>query len=71
MKQRCGVIVGLILAAGVTAGFGSGSQTLPEPKAQAPASTVDATSVYNQGVALVHERKFAAALVDFEKAVKA
>jgi tetratricopeptide (TPR) repeat protein len=71
MKQPYGVIVGLIFAAGITAGFGSGSQALPEPKVQAPASTVGATSVYNHGVALVHEKKYSAALLDFEKAVKA
>jgi tetratricopeptide (TPR) repeat protein len=71
MKQPYGIIVGLIFAAGITAGFGSGSQPLPEPKVQAPASTVDATSVYNHGVALVHEKKYSAALLDFEKAVKA
>jgi tetratricopeptide (TPR) repeat protein len=75
MKQPCGVIVGLIFAAGITAAFGAGTQPLPEAKPQAkpqaPASAVDATSVYNQGVALVHEKKYSAALLDFEKAVKA
>jgi tetratricopeptide (TPR) repeat protein len=70
MKQTCGLIVGLIFAAGVTAVFGAGGQPLPEPKVHAPKSTVNATSLYNQGVALVHEKKFAAALADFEAAVK-
>ncbi|HEY1477382.1 MAG TPA: tetratricopeptide repeat protein [Chthoniobacterales bacterium] len=71
MKQTCGLIVGLIFAAGVTAVFGAGGPPLPEPKVQAPKSTVNATSLYNQGVALVHEKKFAAALADFQAAVKA
>lgn len=48
-----------------------GSQTVPEPAAKAVKSSVDATAVYNQGVALMHEKKYAEALVDFEKAVKA
>jgi tetratricopeptide (TPR) repeat protein len=71
MKQTCGLILGFIFAAGVTAVFGAGGAPLPEPKVQAPKSTVNATSLYNQGVALVHEKKFAAALADFEAAVKA
>ena len=33
--------------------------------------TVDAAVVYNQGVALMHEKKYTEALVDFEKAVQA
>jgi tetratricopeptide (TPR) repeat protein len=71
MRRTCGLIVGLVLAAGVAAVFGSGSQPLPEPKVKATTGTVDATSLYNQGVALVHEKKFAAALADFQAAVKA
>jgi tetratricopeptide (TPR) repeat protein len=71
MRQTCGLIVGLTFAAGVTAAFGAGGQPLPEPKVQAPTSTVNATALYNKGVALVHEKKFAAALADFEAAVKA
>jgi tetratricopeptide (TPR) repeat protein len=71
MKQICGVIAGFILAAGVSAAFGMGSQTLPEPTTKPVKSTaVDPTAVYNQGVALMHEKKYAEALVDFEKAVQ-
>jgi tetratricopeptide (TPR) repeat protein len=71
MKQARGLIAGFILAAGVSAAFGMGSQTLPEPATKAVKSTVDATAVYNHGVALMHEKKYAEALVDFEKAVAA
>jgi tetratricopeptide (TPR) repeat protein len=71
MQQRCALIVGLIFAAGITAVFGMGSQTVPEPTVKKAASTVDATAIYNQGVALMHEKKYPAALVDFEAAVKA
>jgi tetratricopeptide (TPR) repeat protein len=71
MKQTCGLIAGLIFAAGVTAVFGMGSQTVPEPAVKKAASTADATTIYNQGVALMHEKKYAAALADFEAAVKA
>jgi tetratricopeptide (TPR) repeat protein len=71
MKKTCGLIAGFILAAGVSAAFGMGSQPVPEPSAKAVKSTVDATAAYNQGVALMHEKKYAEALVDFEKAVQA
>ncbi len=48
-----------------------GSQAVPEPTVKKAASTVDATAIYNQGVALMHEKKYAAAVADFEAAVKA
>jgi len=70
MKQTCGLIAGLILAAGVSAAFGMGSQTVPEPATKSVKSTVDPTAIYNQGVALMHEKKYAEALVDFQKAVQ-
>jgi len=71
MKKACGLIAGFILAAGVSAAFGMGSQPVPEPASNAAKSTIDATAVYNQGVALMHEKRYAEALVDFEKAVQA
>jgi|ERR1700751_4487445 tetratricopeptide (TPR) repeat protein len=71
MKQACGLVAGFILAAWVQAAFGMGSQPVPEPAVKTAKSAVDATAVYNQGVALMHERKYAEALADFEKAVKA
>jgi tetratricopeptide (TPR) repeat protein len=71
MKQACAVVAGFILAAWVQAIFGMGSQPVSEPAAKTAKSTVDATAVYNQGVALMHEKKYAEALADFEKAVKA
>jgi tetratricopeptide (TPR) repeat protein len=71
MKQLHGLIAGFILAAGASAALGSGSHTLPEPPPKVVKSSVDATSVYNQGVALMHEKKYAEALADFEKAVQA
>jgi len=70
MKQACGLIAGFILAAGVSAAFGSGSRPVPEPETNS-VKTVDAAVVYNQGVALMHEKKYTEALVDFEKAVQA
>jgi tetratricopeptide (TPR) repeat protein len=71
MKKACGFIVGVILAAGVSAAFGAGSQPLPESTVKPAKSTVDATAVYNHGVALMHEKQYAAALPEFEKAVQA
>ncbi|MBV9644178.1 MAG: tetratricopeptide repeat protein [Verrucomicrobia bacterium] len=71
MKQACRLVAGFILAAGVSAAFGMGNQPLPEPSAKAAKSTVDATAVYNRGVALMHEKKYAEALVDFRKAIQA
>jgi tetratricopeptide (TPR) repeat protein len=72
MKRTCGTIAGFILAAGVSAAFGMGSQTVPESATKSVKSTtVDAEAIYNQGVALLHEKKYAQALVDFEKAVQA
>jgi tetratricopeptide (TPR) repeat protein len=71
MQQRYALIAGLIFAAGITAAFGMGSQTVPEPAARKAATTVDAAAIYNRGVALMHEKKFAAAAADFEAAVKA
>jgi Flp pilus assembly protein TadD len=71
MRQASGLIAGFILVAGVSAAFGMGSQPLPEPVAKTVKGTVDATAIYNHGVALIHERKYAEALADFEKAVQA
>jgi superkiller protein 3 len=72
MKQPCALIVGLIFAAGITAVFGMGSQPISEPTVKKTTTgTVDATAIYNKGVALMHEKKFAAAIVDFEAAIKA
>ena len=71
MKQVCGLIAGFILAAGVSAAFGMGSQPVPEPASKAVKGTVeDSSAVYNHGVALMREKKFAAALVYFRKAVQ-
>jgi tetratricopeptide (TPR) repeat protein len=72
MKQaRRLVVVGFILAAGVSAAFGMGSQPIAEPSTKAANSTIDAAAIYNRGVALMHEKKYAEALVDFRKAVQA
>ena len=69
--RTCGLILGLILAAGVTAVFGSGSQPLPEPKAKSTTSAVDPISIYNQGVALVHEKKYSPTLANCQTDMKA
>jgi tetratricopeptide (TPR) repeat protein len=71
MNQICGFIAGIILAAGVSAAFGSGSQPVPESPVKSVKSTVDANAVYNHGVALLHEKQYPAALAEFEKAVQA
>ena len=71
MNHACGFIAGFILAAGVSAAFGAGSQPLPETPVKPANTSIDATAVYNHGVALMHEKKYAAALADFEKAVQA
>ena len=71
MQQPCALIVGLIFAAGITAVFGMGSQPVSEPTVKKTTGTVDAAAIYNQGVALMHEKKFAAAIADFEAAIKA
>jgi tetratricopeptide (TPR) repeat protein len=72
MKQALRLVAGFTLAAaGVSTAFGMGSQSVPQPPAKAVASTVDAAAVYNQGVALLHEKKYMEALVDFRKAVQA
>jgi Flp pilus assembly protein TadD len=71
MKQARGLIAGFILAAGVSAAFGMGSQPIAEPATKPAKNTVDATAVYNHGIALVHEKKYAEALIEFEKAVQA
>jgi len=71
MQQPCALIVGLIFAAGMTAVFGMGSQPVSEPTVKKTTSTVDAAAIYNQGVALMHEKKFAAAIADFEAAIEA
>ena len=71
MQQPCALIAALIFAAGITAVFGTGSQPIPEPAVKKTTSTVDATAIYNQGVALMHEKRYAAAIADFEAAVKA
>jgi tetratricopeptide (TPR) repeat protein len=69
MKQACVLVAGFIFAAWVQAAFGMGSQPVAEPAARTAKS--DATAVYNQGVALMHEKKYAEAVAYFEKAVKA
>jgi tetratricopeptide (TPR) repeat protein len=71
MKQVCRLVAGFIFSAGVSAAFGMGSQPVAEPATKAVKSTVDASAVYNHGVALMHEKQYAEALADFEKAVQA
>ena len=58
-----------VLTAGVPAVFAAGSRQLPVP--QVPQKTPDAVNPYNEGVALMKAKKFAAAQVKFEEALKA
>jgi tetratricopeptide (TPR) repeat protein len=71
MKKSLGLIGGLIMAAWIPAALGSGNEPMGIPTVKPPTNTVDAVATYNSGVALVHEKKFSQALVDFEKAVAA
>lgn len=72
MKRANALVAGFILAAWVQAAFGMGSQPVPESAAKpAKSAAVDANAVYNRGVALMHEKKYAEAAADFEWAVKA
>ena len=70
MKQVLRLIAGILLAAGVPAAFGSGSQpvSVSTPKS---AKTVDSAAIYNQGVALMHEKRYPEAVADFQQAVQA
>jgi tetratricopeptide (TPR) repeat protein len=70
MKQVLRLIAGILLAAWVPAAFGMGSKPVPEPVAK-PATTVDAAAIYNEGVALMHEKRYQEAVADFQKAVQA
>lgn len=69
--QRRAFVVGLIFAAGITAIFGMDTHAVPEPAVNKPGATIDAATLYNQGTALMHQKKFAAAVSDFEAAIKA
>jgi tetratricopeptide (TPR) repeat protein len=71
MNQACGLIAGIILAAGISAAFGSGSQPVLESPVKSVKTADDPNAVYNHGVALLHEKHYAAALAEFEKAVQA
>ena len=61
-----------VLTAGVPAVFAAGSRPMPVPQVQqVPQKTPDAVNPYNEGAALMKAKKFAAAQVKFEEAVKA
>jgi Flp pilus assembly protein TadD len=61
-----------VLTAGVPAVFAAGSRPMPVPQVQqVPQKTPDAVTAYNEGVALMKAKKFAAAQVKFEEALKA
>jgi Flp pilus assembly protein TadD len=61
-----------VLTAGVPAVFAAGSRPMPVPQVQqVPQKTPDAVTPYNEGVALMQAKKFAAAQVKFEEALKA
>jgi tetratricopeptide (TPR) repeat protein len=61
-----------VLTAGVPTVFAAGSRPMPVPQVQqVPQKTPDAVNPYNEGYALMKAKKFAAAQVKFEEAVKA
>jgi tetratricopeptide (TPR) repeat protein len=62
-----------VLTAGLPAVFAAGSRqiTVPQVPQQVPQKAPDAVTPYNQGVTLMQAKKFAAAQVKFEEALKA
>jgi Tfp pilus assembly protein PilF len=73
MNRLLPIAILFLSTAGVTAVFASGSSsiTVPQPVPQVPQKGPDATTPYNEGVSLMKGKKFAAAQVKFEEALKA
>ncbi|MBV8226215.1 MAG: tetratricopeptide repeat protein [Verrucomicrobia bacterium] len=66
------IMLVFLFAAGTPAVFAAGSRAMPTPQQipQAPQKAPDAATPYNEGVSLMKEKKFAAAQVKFEAALK-
>ena len=70
MNRLLPIAILFLSTAGVTAVFASGSSSITTPQ-QVPQNGPDATTPYNDGVSLMKAKKFAAAQVKFEEALKA
>lgn len=70
MNRLLPIAILFLSTAGVTAVFASGSSSITAPQ-PVPQKGPDATTPYNEGVSLMTAKKFAAAQVKFEEALKA
>jgi tetratricopeptide (TPR) repeat protein len=73
MNRLLPIAILLFSTAGVTAVFASGSSSISAPQQvpQLPQKAEDAATPFKEGVALMKAKKFAAAQVKFEEALKA
>ena len=71
MNRLLPIAILFLSTAGVTAVFAAGSRTMTVPEVpQVPQKTADAEKPFKEGVALMNAKKFAAAQVKFEEALK-
>jgi tetratricopeptide (TPR) repeat protein len=68
MKRSLAMLLFFYLAVGVPAVFASGSTSVSAP--QVPTKGPDAATPYNEGVKLMNAKKYAAAQLKFEAALK-
>jgi tetratricopeptide (TPR) repeat protein len=68
MKRSLAILLFFYLAVGVPAVFGSGSTSVSAP--QVPAKGPDAATPFKEGVSLMKAKKYAAAQLKFEAALK-
>jgi tetratricopeptide (TPR) repeat protein len=73
MNRSLPIVLSFLLAAGSPAVFAAGSRTITVPQVPqvTPQNTPDAAKPFKEGVALMNAKKFAAAQVKFEAALKA
>jgi tetratricopeptide (TPR) repeat protein len=72
MNRLVAIAVLYLSTAGAPAVFAAGSRQMTVPQVpQVPQKTADAVTPYNEGVSLMKAKKFAAAQVKFEEALKA
>src|ERR1700677_5303958 len=72
MNRSVAIAILFLSTAGAPAVFAAGSRQMTVPQVpQVPQKTADAVTPYNEGVSLMNAKKFAAAQVKFEEALKA
>lgn len=71
MNRLLAIALLFLSPAGVTAVLAAGSRSIPQQAPQVPQKTPEGVTPYNEGVALMKAKKFAAAQVKFEAALKA